>query len=356
MATSLGHYEKSFISFVRRNFLTNDDDNHIFAFPLNRNNRFRSNPLLHKLYIHYKLILSISEFTEHALTSHVILIHGYFSLFNCIVLLLIPGLLNKTRWVIWGGDLYNWNFKSNRNLSAFIIERLKKMIIIRLNGIVSAVPGDYLNAKSYFETNAPYFPAFYLPPLDLALMDETSLGSKQTTVRTILLGSRGSITNCHKEVIDYLVSYKGNEEFRVVCPLSYGEDREYITNISNYGRLKLGNIFYSLLEWMDPEEYASILDSVDVAIMNHKRQEGIGNILPLLYAGKKVYLRKSVTTYSWLKKMGVVVFDAEELLEGLDDSHLFYFSPDLKTLNKKLINTYFNEQVCIEQWKRVFSI
>lgn len=55
-----------------------------------------------------------------------------------------------------------------------------------------------------------------------------------------------------------------------------------------YGINLFGDNFILLTEFLSPEEYAKILANVDVAIFAHRRQQALGNILALIYIGKKV--------------------------------------------------------------------
>lgn len=42
-----------------------------------------------------------------------------------------------------------------------------------------------------------------------------------------------------------------------------------------------------IVDFMDFNEYINFLSTIDIAIFNHKRQQGMGNIITLLGMGKK---------------------------------------------------------------------
>ncbi len=260
----------------------------------------------------------------------------------------------KSRWVLWGGDLYNDLLFPDGGLKARLKRGIKSKLIKKIEGIIALVPGDYAVVKENYATNSRLYKAFYPLPVNFKLLDRVIAERKpeERRVSTILLGNSASKTNEHFEAIDFLTKLS-NKEFNVLCPLSYG-DMEYAKKVIEYGKTKLGSRFEPLTEYMKPEDYAKVLNTVDAAIMNHKRQQAVGNIVALLYLGKKVFLRQEVTTYSWLRDMGITVFDIDEILGAASDD-IFYIEPDKAIANREIIKEYFSEENCVKLWKRIFD-
>ena len=102
---------------------------------------------------------------------------------------------------------------------------------------------------------------------------------------------------------------------QVVCPLAYGGTAEYRQIVISKGISTFGNKFIPWLEMKGKQEYAEQLAGVDIAIMSHHRQQGLGNILALLYLGKKVFIRSNITTYSFLMRNKCMVLANESLRE-----------------------------------------
>ncbi|HCC8073849.1 TPA: hypothetical protein M8J30_005062, partial [Klebsiella aerogenes] len=59
-------------------------------------------------------------------------------------------------------------------------------------------------------------------------------------------------------------------------------------------------------------------------IMNHIRQQGVGNIISMIYFGAKVFLRLENPTFSFLKEKGIKLYSVQELENepSLLSSHL----------------------------------
>lgn len=305
------------------------------------------------------------QFVNEARRANLIVAHGLFGL-SSEFLYLCPGAVSKTRWVIWGGDLYfDLNTDSDDSHKAYkkklydrIHKHIKRSVVRNLNGFITAVSRDTEFAETTYKTQKLRFSAFYPLPVNFNLFDNTVNSSSECaddiTTKTILLGNSASNTNEHYEVIDFLAQLNKEMQFQVICPLSYG-NKEYASQVDNYGRKKMGDNFVSLLTFMQPPDYAKVLSSVDIAIMNHRNQEAVGTILALLYSGKKVYIRKDTSTYQWLDALGVKVFDAEILLSSPSLDNIFEFTLGDKERNKKIVKDYFSKENCIRMWKTIFS-
>jgi len=235
------------------------------------------------------------------------------------------------------------------------LNAFKKTVISRFGNIVALVPGDYELAKEWYGARGRMFSAFYPNPIDFSMLDAAASTKENHSsgMARILLGNSASETNNHFDAID-LLAKRQEQDFEVFCPLSYG-DMEYGNRVIEYGKEKLGEKFRPITDFMKPEEYAGVLAGVDAAIMFHKRQQAIHNIIGLLYLGKKVFLKSEVTTYEWLKSdLGIEVCDADLLYEQTN----IRFSPldsRLVAKNKEIIEEFFSRSNCVRLWKEVFK-
>ena len=82
---------------------------------------------------------------------------------------------------------------------------------------------------------------------------------------------------------------------------------------------------------MKHQDYISLIKSVDLAIFDFKKQAAFGNIILLLYLGKKIYLNYNGIMYNGLTKDGLIVFDAKEIKSGkfLDDNKAAELTPNI---------------------------
>jgi hypothetical protein len=169
---------------------------------------------------------------------------------------------------------------------------------------------------------------------------------------TILIGNTGNEVNNHLEIIKILRFLK-DSEVRIFCPLSYGGDKVYVNSVVAEGKMIFGDKFKPLMSFLGTDDYLTLLSGTDIAVMNHERQQGLGNTLPLLYFGKKVYLRKETTTYLFLKELGCAIFDIESL-KCNNETFLCINREELKK-NREIITNLLSEERYISLWKLILA-
>jgi len=354
MLSSSDKFNKPFIDFLERNANLNINLRHVFFFiKKDADNTYTfTDSFLYIIKTFFYAIQKLPLFIKETVKADMIIMHGLYPIYVLFFILCLR-MVKKSSWVIWGGELYNWFLPGKKRFVPYLLEPLKKIIIKKLDAIISFVPGDYYFARQAYNSSAKYRQAFYPNPVKYEFIDKAQSEKNSYNKKTILLGNSASSTNEHFEVIDFLSLLSIDIPFRVLCPLSYG-DKHYASQIADYGHKKLGDLFEPMYTFLDPDEYAKILVSVDVAIMNHRRQQALGNILALLYAGKKVYIRKNVSTFSWFSLLGVKIFDTEELLTH-SNKNIFDVSNDWGKHNKEILQSYYSEENCIRLWKKVFE-
>ncbi|TKS56988.1 TDP-N-acetylfucosamine:lipid II N-acetylfucosaminyltransferase [Mesohalobacter halotolerans] len=125
----------------------------------------------------------------------------------------------------------------------------------------------------------------------------------------ILLGNSASYTNNHLDVID-LLSKLNITNKKIICPLSYGNEL-YAEKIRLEGQLKLKDSFKALVDFMPLQEYNLYLEKCGFVIMNHYRQQAVGNVMVMLWMGAKVFLDERNTLYHYLKRLNIYVFSVK---------------------------------------------
>lgn len=219
-------------------------------------------------------------------------------------------LVQRSTWVVWGNDIYSY-YKRNKNLKTRIYEVLRKRIISNFTEIAAFVEEDYDLIKKLYTTRAGYIPILYPIPVNTEHLDAAKATSS-SECPVFLIGNSGDPSNLHLEMIDYLGRFS-TEEFIVKCPLSYGAGVNYQAKVIEHGRKVLGDKFVPVTEFMDAEAYARLLAGVDVALMNHRRQQGLGNIMALMYLGRKVYLRSDISSYYYFRRNKLEVYAIETI-------------------------------------------
>lgn len=219
---------------------------------------------------------------------------------------LFRGQLQHTTWIVWGSDIYAYQ-KKNDSLRTRSYEWLRCRVIPRFAEIAAFVKEDYDLVASLYGTRAPYRPILYPLPVDLSHLEGVERG-KSNFPPTIMIGNSGDPTNLHAEMLEMLEPFH-RKDIKIVCPLAYGGTHDYLKSVITRGKELFGEKFIPWTEMMDGQSYAQNLSGVDIALMNHRRQQGLGNILALLYLGKKVFLRSDTTSWAFLKRHQCSIFD-----------------------------------------------
>lgn len=169
------------------------------------------------------------------------------------------------------------------------------------------------------------------------------------TRNNILLGNSGTPSNNHLDVFLKL-SHIDLEDRLVIVPLSYG-DISYSNKILELGRCLLGKNFYPLTEYMPKEKYNNLVSSCGIVIMNHRRQQGLGNILSQLWMGAKIFLNPLSPIYDEFLKQKVVVFNTNEI----DSKALVYDGP--YNSREKLMNLFskINADKKLEELEKILK-
>jgi len=366
-------FDQSLINFIQKNDTLKESKKHVFIIN-SLKNVLKVQNKKQSFFNHLKLI------NYYLKKADIILMHGFFLVFKSLKLLIVSLFMayflkkskktQKILWVIWGGDIYN-DFLENsirktklqkiiRKVTRAIGLYLKRNFVKKLSGVVVLVPGDYKIFKKIYKIDLKRYHVFYPNPINYDILDkEKNTKEKYFFLNeddyVLLLGNSASETNNHIEVIDFFSSLVGeSKKLKIICPLSYG-NLNYARKIINYGQSKLKDSFLPLVDFLNPEEYARILNSIRVAVFNHSRQQALGNILALLYLEKKVYIRKNVSTYVWLKKLNITIFDTENLLKEKSITNIFNIRHETLSKNREIIKRYFSEENCTQLWENVFN-
>ena len=133
----------------------------------------------------------------------------------------------------------------------------------------------------------------------------------------ILIGNSSDIENNHLDALESLAKAGKGDGQNVIVPLSYGDGRA-TNDVLKKGEALFGDDFRALQNFMPIEDYIAIIKSCGFVIMNHKRQQGIGTIVLMLYLGAKVFLQEDCPSYHFFKRGGAEIFTVQELERSPD--------------------------------------
>jgi dTDP-N-acetylfucosamine:lipid II N-acetylfucosaminyltransferase len=339
----LGHWDKflpPFIDFVEEHF---DMTQHEFFF-FGKLDKYsvqpRSNLHLSKdlnllnVFTVYPLIKALNNADK-------IILHGLFNTNIIKLLWLMPWLLKKCYWVMWGADLYDHQNKEKVSSKRFF----KHQIIKKIGYLVTYIKGDYSLAQQWYHTQANYQECLMYPSNLYKHSEQSS--AKTTQSINILIGNSADKSNNHLETFELLKKHAKNN-VKIYVPLSYGGNKNYILTVISEGKKIFGDHFIPLTEILPFQDYLALLAEIDIAILNHKRQQAMGNIISLLSFGKKVYLKNDVTHWNFFQEHGMSVFDINQF-------NLDLISETEKQKNLTIVKDYFSEQNYIYQLNELFK-
>lgn len=258
--------------------------------------------------------------------------------------------LKKTDWMVWGGDFYVYREAGTvANPSEY--EQMRRTVISNMDRII-ALPEEFRLIQDVYQTRASQIDALYPLILDYGYLDTIRNETQHNMLPVIQIGNSGTPTNCHLETFAVLERFKG-ERFEVFCPMSYGNE-QYIEYVVKTGRDNFGAGFHPMTAFQPFQEYANFLNTVDVAIMNHDRQQAVGNILSLLYLGKKVYMRNGTASSDFFRRYGLMIHDAQEIGSQSFEEFLA-FDRRHAGHNIETIRNNFSNGKCRDAWASVFA-
>ncbi len=271
-----------------------------------------------------------------------ILLHGLFIKRLNIALMLMPWLLRKCYWAIWGGDLYAHE-SSRRNWRWVRNEFVRHQVIRRLGNLVSYIPGDIRLARTWYgatgrSRHCLLYPSNIHHPGQVLQEDS---GERPT----ILVGNSATPTNHHSAAFE-LLSRLSDQNFRVVCPLSYGSP-DYARTVAAEGQRLFQDRFTPLLKFVPREEYLRLLSTVSIAVFAHNRQQAMGNTITMLGLGKTVYARSELTSTAYLRSLGITVLPLNAL-------SLRPLTSALSVRNRDLVEHHFSYETLVRQYRDLF--
>jgi hypothetical protein len=157
--------------------------------------------------------------------------------------------------------------------------------------------------------------------------------------REVLVGNSGDPNNNHIDAFLWLREQTVIDDSKIIVPLSYGGTELYRQKVIESGHQLFGDRFTPLLEFMPYDSYLELMASCGCVVMNHKRQQGAGNILRAAAMGATVCLQSSTTVARGLSKMGVEIRSV-----GSGSNSLQLLDQDARRENIKLCRKLFSRE------------
>ena len=282
----------------------------------------------------------------------------------------------KLVWIGWGCDYYDLVNKDlamsyrSKTLDLYSKNRLGffQVFFRRLRKNFSAFKSgvkdkrDLISKFDYFSPVLPEeytfvtkslkkFPAKYVSWNYGTLEDDFIRGFEgaQVSGENILLGNSATYSNNHLDIIDVL-SQTELHNAKIICPLSYG-NMEYQKDVLNSGKAVLQERFHPVTSFMPIEEYTALISSCSIVIMGHLIQQGLGNIVTMLYMGAKVFLDAQNPIYSFFKEQDAYIYSIENFEQEKDGK----LTLDQIEFNRSVLRKHWSKQVIESKTKNLIK-
>lgn len=273
-----------------------------------------------------------------------------------IFLAIFPKFLRKTAWVGWGLDLHEWKAE----LTGPFFKRITTRIFNWLSGwerrqipyFVSVFLPDGDEFRNQFGDKAKVFDGTYSNPDFIKNFESIApVNKKDGAPFNIMVGHSANEWNHHIEALNSLAKFR-YENIRIYIPLSTGIDRNYANYVCDYAKKLFGKKAICIFKKMSLQNYIRFLGAMDAAVFRVERQAALGNLMNLMYMGKKIYLPAGTVMHDFLKGQGVAVLDSLTI----DDMTFAEFSEELPDRNPPsyvLERTDYGKNV--EKWRYIFD-
>ena len=208
-----------------------------------------------------------------------------------------------------------------RRLAGRVTRRLYQPAVHRAAASADVFSAPVASDLRVLRSRFPEFRGRYAQICYASVEESFVSASGAPTVSDVLVGNSASPTSNHLDVFEQLRRLEVADR-RIVVPLSYGS-AEYRQAVVARGTELFGPRFVPLVDLMPLAAYNELVGGCGVVVMNHVRQQALGNIGTALHAGAHVVLNERSPIFEFLRSRGAVLMSMAELtVGGLPDEPL----------------------------------
>lgn len=231
----------------------------------------------------YKDLPSIIRMTRLMRKADKIIFHGLFSRIAMVALFFTRS-SNRTYACLWGGNLYIHDREGK------IIHFIKGHILKNCCGIAMELKEDYQLVRKWYKTESKFFQCLLY--MSNVVREKHDYSERPGNTYSIMIGNSATVSNRHIEIL-HAIQELSSDDVMIYIPLSYGDDI-YADMVEQEAKNIFPGKVRTLRDFMPIEDYLAFLNTVDVAVFAHKRQQGLGNIISLVSMGKKCIFRQKL--------------------------------------------------------------
>ena len=104
---------------------------------------------------------------------------------------------------------------------------------------------------------------------------------------------------------------------------------------------------------MPLEEYTKVISECSICIMNHDRQQAVGNIISMIWMGSKVYLNEHNLVYQYFTNIGIKVYSIRKDLFSFKQNPFNEIDEEELSNNRKILVKYFGVENVLLKVKNI---
>lgn len=279
-----------------------------------------------------------------------IYLHGLFDKKLIIFLYLNPSLNKKVKWIIWGGG----DLDLTRSFSSGIMNKIECVVKSRFKSFITYVDEDFIDVLTHYNPIG-YLENCLLYSSNVFTDSQTITDSyelkKENKRINVLVGHSADHEGDHINMLNRLHQSNTKKNLQIYCILSYGEKPwtvGYKDEVIELGRKLFGDSFTPIENFLPKDSYLTFLSSIDIFILNHRYQQGMGNIIQALGMNKAVFLNSESNHFKMFKRLGLDFYSTDRIDSFLD-------APNFDINNKNTIEQFFSEKKLLNGWKNIFE-
>lgn len=262
-----------------------------------------------------------------------VIFHGLFNWDIIVFLYEHPEFLEKSYWVVWGGDLHDAP-------STLVDDYVRS----HFQGIATNAHSRKVYQQRYGKEKA-FFPlGICFESIEYERIVATPVPQK----KYVQIQVNNSTHPSTLEVLHSLEKFK-DENIIVTTVLSYGR-QTWQKKILGEGKDIFGHKFYPVMEYIPKDKYIKLLARNDIFILNQKRPQGMTTAFTSMILGKKVFMHGNISDF--LHEEGYTLHDTRSL--GTLSFEQLCANPAADE-NKRLAAGRFDPVIQKERWRNIFD-
>lgn len=165
---------------------------------------------------------------------------------------------------------------------------------------------------------------------------------------TILLGNSDDPMNNHLDSLEKLEKVISSNQ-KIIMPIA-GANISYSNKLKEYQRKSKADLVL-VEKFMNKDAFFDMMSEVSYVVYGHLRQQGVGTIIPLLFAGKKAFLWDANPLKGILTRWGLNISS----LDTLSSEEIKLMSPNEVEKQRKALRKVLSVKSDKERWSKILS-